>query len=93
MKVHPVGGWAAFSRSKELIEAVFGLSQSRGWHYMGLTRNTMVVEAPRSGSTIYLEVDDEKVFDAVISEMQPAEPEFQEAVLFLCREFKLTEAE
>lgn len=91
MKLHPVEGWDMFSRSKELIDAVFDLSQNRGWHYMGLTRNTMVVEAPESGSTIYLEVDDEKVLDAVISQKEPAEAEFKELAEFIIRKFELTE--
>ena len=93
MKVRPEGGWGTFSRSKELIEAVFRLSQNSGWHYMGLTRNTMVVEAPQSGSTIYLEVDDEKVLEAVISQREPTEDEFKEIVVFLIREFQFTETE
>ena len=93
MKVHPAGGWDAFSRSKELIDAVFDLSRNRGWHYMGLTRNTMVVEAPQSGSTIYLAVDDEKVLEAVISQEELADAEFKDMAEFIIRKFELTETE
>jgi hypothetical protein len=93
MKVSPKGGWKGFSRGKELIDVVFDLYLKHGWHYIGPTSDTMILEAPKSGSMIYLEVNGEVVLDMVMNEESDAEAELKVLSQFVRDEFGLTETE
>lgn len=59
---------------------------------MSFTSNTMIVESPLGGA-IYLEMDGERIVDAVIYKRADFEEDFDVVMNFILREFQLSEKE
>lgn len=90
-KLAPAEGWSNYTMSVALLDYVTELFVTCGWHRISPVRNTLIIEAPASGGSLYLELHDveEKVSDAMLYPPEQPDPEFQRLVHDLSARFHI----
>jgi len=78
-KLAPQDGWQNYTMNEALLDYATDLFVARGWHRLSPVRNTLIVEAPNSGGSLYLGLEEaeDKISDAVLYPPEEPDSEFE----------------